>query len=113
MLYMIIRWILFALALAFVAWVIPGVSLVGFTSALWAALVIGLVNIFIKPIFMLLTLPINLLTLGLFTFVINALLFLLVAKLVPGFVVTGFWAALWGSILLSILSLFINGLDFS
>lgn len=109
---LIIRWILFAVSLLFIAWAVPGISLAGFMSALWAALVIGLVNIFIRPILIILTLPINLLSLGLFTFVINALMFLLVAKLVPGFTVTGFWAAFIGSIVLSIISLFINGLDF-
>lgn len=112
MLYLLIRWVLFALSLLFVAWVVPGISFSGFIAALWAAIVIGLVNIFIKPILMILTLPINLLTLGLFTFVINALMFLLVAKLVPGFMVEGFLAALLGSIVLSILSMFINRLDF-
>ncbi len=112
MLFMLIRWVLFALALLFTAWVVPGISLAGFASALWVALVIGLVNIFIRPILLILTLPINLLTLGLFTFVINALMFLLVAKLVPSFGVDGFWAALLGSIVLSILSIFINQLDF-
>lgn len=112
MLFILVRWILFAFALLFVAWVVPGISLAGFVPALWAALVIGLVNIFIKPILIILTLPINLLTLGLFTFVINALLFWLVSRLVPGFMVSGFLAALLGSVLLSILSLFINRLYF-
>lgn len=112
MLFLLVRWILFAFALLFVSAVIPGVSIAGFSAALWATLVIGLVNVFIKPLLILLTLPINILTLGLFTFVINALMLLLVAKLVEGFVVNGFWAALLGSLLLSILSLFINRLYF-
>jgi len=109
---LIIRWVLFALALLFTAWVVPGISFAGFASALIAALVMGIVNIFVRPILLIFTLPLNLLTLGLFTFVINALMFLLVAKMVPGFTVTGFLAALLGSILLSILSLYINSLDF-
>ena len=112
MLFMLIRWVLFASALLFTAWVVPGIILEGFAAAMWAAFVIGLVNIFIRPLLLLLTLPINLLTLGLFTFVINALMCLLVAKLVPGFTVNGFWAAFWGSIVLSILSVFINRLPF-
>lgn len=112
MLFMIIRWLLYAGALLFVGWAVPGISLAGYATALWAALAIGLVNIFIKPLLLILTLPINLLTLGLFTFIINALMFLLVAKLVPGFTVTGFMAALLGSILLAILSMFINRIDF-
>ena len=112
MLFLLIRWMLFALALLFVAWVVPGISLSGFSAALWSAIVIGLVNIFIKPVLILLTLPINILTLGLFTFVINALMLLLVAKLVDGFNVDGFLAALLGSVVLSIISLFINRLYF-
>ena len=112
MLYLIIKWILFAGALLFTAWVVPGISFVGFTSALFAALVMGLVNIFIRPILLILTLPLNLLTLGLLTFIINALMFLFVAKLVPGFNVDGFWTALLGSIVLSLISIFINRIDF-
>lgn len=112
MLFLIIKWLLFAGALLFTAWVVPGISFVGFTAALIAALVMGLVNIFIRPILLILTLPLNLLTLGLLTFVINALMFLLVAKLVPGFNVNSFWAALFGSIVLSIISVFINRIDF-
>lgn len=109
---MLIRWLLFAGALLFTGWIVPGISFAGFMSALIAAFVMGLVNLFIRPVLLILTLPLNLLTLGLLTFVINALMFLLVAKLVDGFVVTGFWAALLGSIVLSFISLFINQLDF-
>lgn len=112
MLGMIFRWVLFAFALMFVAWAVPGINIAGFMPALWAALVIGIINVFIKPVLILLTLPINLLTLGLFTFVINALLFWLVSSIVSGFVVAGFMAALLGSILFSLISLLINKLDF-
>lgn len=112
MIELIIRWILFALALIITAKIIPGISLGGFVPALWAALAMGIVNIFIRPILLILTLPINLLTLGLFTFVINALMFLLVSKIVPGFTVSGFLAAFLGSLVLSILSIFINRIDF-
>jgi len=111
MLFMIIRWLLFAGALFFTAWIVPGIAFAGFASAFLAAFVMGLVNVFIRPLLLLLTLPLNLLTLGLFTFVINALMFLLVAKLVPGFTVEGFLAALLGSIVLSFFSLFINRID--
>lgn len=111
MIYLLSRWLLFALALLFVAWIIPGITLAGFASALWASLAIGLINVFIKPLLILLTLPINILTLGLFTFIINALLFLLAAKLVPGFSVDGFGSALLGSILLSIISILINQIE--
>lgn len=112
MLFLLIKWVLFAGALLFTAWIVPGISFVGFTSALLAAFVMGLVNIFVRPILLILTLPINLLTLGLLTFVINALMFLFVAKLVPGFNVNGFMAALLGSIVLSFISIFINRIEY-
>ena len=112
MLSMLIRWVLFTLALLFTAWIVPGISFAGITTALFAAFIMGLVNIFIRPIIMVLTLPLNLLTLGLLTFIINALMFLLIAKLVTGFMVAGFLAALLGSIVLSVISVFINRLEF-
>lgn len=108
MLNTVLRWVLLAIALLIVAWIVPGITITGFWPALVAALVIGLVNVFIRPLVMFLTLPINILTLGLFTFIINALLFMLVAAIVPGFVVTSFLSALIGSILLSILSVAVN-----
>jgi len=111
MLGLVIRWMLFSLALIFIAWVVPGISLASFMTAMWAAFVIGLVNIFIRPVLLILTLPLNLLTLGLFTFIINALMFWLVSSFVEGFMVSGFLAALIGSILLSVISMFINNLD--
>jgi putative membrane protein len=83
---------------------LPGVLLTGFVSALIVSLVLGLVNAFIKPFLVLITLPINILTLGLFTLVINALLIMLVSYLVPGFKVDGFWWALIFSVTLSITS---------
>lgn len=109
---LILRWILFALALLFIAWIIPGIHLAGIQSALLAAFVIGLVNIFIRPLFVILTIPITILTLGLFIFIINALLFLLVAHVVPGFQVDNFLSALLGSILLSLISVFINNMEY-
>lgn len=109
---MLIRWLLFAVAMLFTAWVVPGISFTGFLPALFAAFVMGLVNIFIRPLLIILTLPLSIITLGLFTLIINALMLLLVAKLVDGFTVEGFWAAFFGSIVLSILSIFINRLDF-
>lgn len=111
MIRLLIRWVLFALALLFTAWIVPGISFANFQTALLAALVMGLINLFIRPIILIFTLPLNLLTLGLFTFIINALMFLLVAKIVAGFVITGFLAALLGSIVLSIISIFINRID--
>jgi putative membrane protein len=73
-------------------------------TALLAAAVVGVINAFVRPIFLILTLPINLLTLGLFTFVLNGLMLLLAAVFVPGFTVSGLWAAILGAFLLSIVS---------
>ena len=100
----LISWFLSALAIMVAAYLLPGVEITGFFPALAAAVVIGLINTFIKPILIILTLPINILTLGLFTLVINALLIILASKLVPGFQVNGFgWA-----ILFSIVLFFVN-----
>lgn len=103
-----INWIVMALAVLLCAYIIPGVTLSGFGAALLAALVLGLLNIFIKPLLILLTLPINILTLGLFTLVINALMIMLVSAIVPGFKVEGFWTAFFFSIVLSIVLYLIN-----
>lgn len=96
----LIQWLLSALAIMVAAYLLPGVKIDGFFAGLVAAVVIGLINTFIKPIFIILTLPINILTLGLFTLVINALLIMLASSLVPGFHVAGFGWALVFSILL-------------
>lgn len=107
---LIVRWFINALALMAVAYLYPGVSVDSITVALIAALVLGLVNAVIRPVLLLLTLPATILTLGLFIFVINALLFWFVGEVVPGFKVNGFMAALIGSILFSIISLITNAL---
>lgn len=98
------RWLINGVALLVVAQLLGGIELRGVFAALAAAAILGLVNAFIRPFLILLTLPINVVTLGLFTFVVNALMLWLTAGLVPGFDVHGFWAALWGSILLSLVS---------
>jgi len=105
MLTLLARWLVNAAALLLVAYLYPGVHVEGFAAALIAALVLGLVNALIRPILVILTLPVTILTLGLFLFVINALLFWLVAEVVRGFTVTGFGAALLGSILYSVITL--------
>lgn len=107
----LIKWVLYAGALLLIAWIVPGITIAGLNTALLAAVVIGLINVVIKPILILLTLPINILTLGLFTLVINALMFLLASKLVPGFQIIGFWSAFIGALILSILSVVISGID--
>ena len=112
MLHLLARWIVNAGALLLVAYVYPGVQVRDFVAALVAALVLGLVNAVIRPLLVILTLPVTLLTLGLFLFVINALLFWLVAELVKVFAVTGFAAALIGSILYSLITLVTSWLLF-
>ena len=106
----IANWFLSGLALYIVSRVIRGIELVDFGSALIAVIIIGLVNALIKPLLLLLTLPINILSLGLFTFVINAFLLLLASNLTPGFQVHGFGTALVGSILFSIVSMLLHSL---
>ena len=112
MLTLLARWILNAAALLLVAYLYPGVTVESFLAAALAALVLGLVNAVIRPILVVLTLPVTLLTLGLFIFVINALLFWLVAEIVHGFRVSGFMAALIGSILYSLITLVTSWLLF-
>lgn len=106
----VIRWFINALALLGVAYLYSGVQVEGIFAALFAAVVLGLVNAIIRPVLILLTLPVTLLTMGLFIFVINALMFWLVAELVRGFTVTGFTAALIGSFMYSVITLLVNWL---
>ena len=90
------------------AYVIPGVTVRSFFSALWVALFLGIVNMLLKPFLILITLPINILTLGLFTFVINGVIILLASSIVKGFQVSGFWIAVLFSIVLSIINYLMN-----
>lgn len=90
------------------AYILPGVKVDSFVTALVVAVVLGIVNAILKPILVLLTLPINLLTLGLFSLVINAVLILLVTAMVPGFTVAGFWTALVFSVVLSLVGWFLH-----
>lgn len=98
------------LAIMISSYLIPGVAVAGFWTALWLALFLGIINVLVKPILILITLPINILTLGLFTFVINAPLILLAASVIKGFSASGFWAAMLFSIVLSFVSYFLNAL---
>ncbi len=104
----ILRWVINALIVMLVAYVIPGVSVSSFWSALFAAVVIGVVNALIRPLILILTLPVNILTLGLFTLVVNALMFWLASAFVPGFNVDGFGPAFWGALLFWAVALITN-----
>jgi putative membrane protein len=105
---LIVRWLLLAAALLLVAHLYSGVSVSSFGAALIAAFVIGLLNTLVRPLLVLLTLPVTVLTLGLFLFVINALMFWAAAYLLSGFNVAGFTAALIGSLLYSVCGMVID-----
>jgi putative membrane protein len=105
---LIIRWILNSLALVLVSQVVPGITVHTYFAALMAALVLGLVNAIIRPVLLLLTLPVNILSLGLFTFFINGLMLLLVSTIVRGFDVNGIGPAFWGAIVLWLVSMAVN-----
>jgi len=104
----LVRWLLLAAALLLVAHVYPGVVVGSFGSAMVAALVLGLLNTLLRPILVLLTLPVTVLTLGLFLFVINALMFYFAASMLNGFQVAGFGAALIGSLIYSVCGIVID-----
>ena len=101
---LLLVWLINAVALIAVAYLLPGISVASFVTALVAALVLGLVNAVIRPVLVLLTLPATVLTLGLFIFVINGLLFWFVGSFIQGFTVAGFWPGFFGAIVYSIVS---------
>jgi putative membrane protein len=105
---LIVRWLLLAAALLLVAHLYPGVTVASFGAAMIAALVLGLLNTLVRPLLVLLTLPVTVVTLGLFLFVINALMFWSAAGVLSGFNVTGFGAALIGSIIYSLCGMVID-----
>jgi putative membrane protein len=101
---LLLVWLINAVSLIAVAYLLPGISVESFVTALVAALVLGLVNAVIRPILVLLTLPVTLVTLGLFILVINGLLFWFVGSFIAGFVVSGLWAGILGALVYSIVS---------
>ena len=100
----VIRWLVTTVAVLVAAHVIPGVSYEGWGTLLGASLLLGIINAFVRPILLLLSLPFIIVTMGLFIFVINALLLMLVSKIVPAFQVSGFWSAFFGAIVISLVS---------
>jgi putative membrane protein len=106
----ILRIIVYTLALLVAAHVVPGIRLDGLASALVAGLLLGLVNAIVRPILVVLTFPITLLTLGLFLLVLNAFCLWLVSVFVVGFQVAGFWPAFWGALLVSVVSWILTAL---
>jgi len=105
---LIIRWIINAIGLWVTSELLAGIHADGAGSLLVAAVVLGVFNAFVRPIVLLLTLPLNLLTLGLFTFVINGFMLKLTSAVVSGFIVEGFWSAVFGAVILSIVSFALN-----
>jgi putative membrane protein len=104
----LVRWLLSTFSLMLTAYVVRGIEVAGFFPAFFAAALLGILNAFIRPLFILITLPINILTLGLFTFVINSILLLMVSGVIGGFEVHGFWSALWGSLILGLINWLLN-----
>ena len=104
MLKKIIRWLILTAAIMVASYLLDGIQVSGFFSALFGAAILSLMNIFFRPVLIILTLPINILSLGLFTFAINAFLLMMVSGVIPGFEVRDFWAALWGALLISIVN---------
>jgi putative membrane protein len=103
-------WILFSIAIYATAYLLPGIHVADFVTALMAAIILGFINMVIRPILLILTLPINVLTLGIFTFVINALMVLLAGQLIPGFTVENFWWALLFSLVVSVINSILQSL---
>jgi len=104
----IIRWLTLTVGIVFTSYLLEGIQVSGFLSALLAAAMLGILNAFFRPIALLLTLPINILSLGLFTFIINALMLKMASGVITGFDVIGFWSAVFGSLLISIISWLLN-----
>ena len=107
---LILVWVLNAVALLVVAYLLPGITVASFGSALIAALVLGLLNTLVKPLLILLTLPITIVTLGLFLLVLNALVFWFAGSVLKGFQVDGFWWALVGAIVYSLVAGLLSGI---
>lgn len=110
---LLVRWLLLTISIIVTSYLVDGIHVTSFFSAFFAAAVLGILNALFRPLLIVITLPINILTLGLFTFVINALLLKMVSGVVPGFYVYGFWSAVFGSLIISLvswlLSSFVNG----
>jgi putative membrane protein len=105
---LVIRWLILSGAIMVASWLLPGIELQGFFPAFGAAAALGILNAFFRPILLILTLPVNILSLGLFTFVINALLLKMASGVIPGFDVHGFWTAVFGSLIITLVSWLLN-----
>lgn len=106
----LLRWLILTAAILAAAYLLDGIEIRDFLSAFLAAAVLGILNAFFRPLLILLTLPLNILSLGLFTFVINAFLLKLASGVIDGFEVHGFWTALFGALIITVVSGFLNAL---
>lgn len=104
----LIRWFILTLAILLSAYLIDGIAVTGFFPAFLAAAVLGILNAFFRPILLILTLPVNVLTFGLFTFVVNALLLKMASGVISGFDIQGFWAAVLGALVIGVVSWLLN-----
>lgn len=105
----LLRWVVLTAAVLAASWLLEGIRVDGLVSAVLAAAVLGLLNAFLRPLIILLTLPLNIVTLGLFTFLINALMLKIASELIPGFTVFGFWTAVFGALIIGLVSWVLNG----
>lgn len=103
-----LRWLILTVAIIVTSYLLGGIHVSSFFSAFFAAAILGILNAFFRPLLLLLTLPLNILTLGLFTFVINAIMLMMASGIISGFAVHGFWSAVFGSLLISIISWFLT-----
>lgn len=104
----LIKWIINSLAILIVTYIVKGIEVASFMTAITAAFLLGVINAFLRPLIILITLPVNIFTLGIFTFFINGFLFYMVSKIVKGFVIIGFWPAFFGSLLFSAISFLLS-----
>lgn len=104
----VIKWLLLTGAVIITAYLFDSISVSGFIPALFAAAAIGMLNMLLRPILIILTLPVNVMTFGLFTFLINALMLKIASGLIPGFAVTGFWSTVFGAMVISIVNWLLN-----
>jgi putative membrane protein len=103
-----LRWLILTVSIIVASYVLEGMQVEGFFSAFFAAAILGILNAFFRPVLIILTLPLNILSLGLFTFIINAMLLKMASGLISGFEVSGFWSAVFGSLVISIVSWLLN-----
>lgn len=105
---LLFRWLISAVSLLIISYIVPGIEVQGFFYALVAAVFLGVLNAIVRPVLIILTLPLTILTLGLFLFVVNGIMLMLVSLVIKGFHVNGFWPAVLGALLLSVINWFSN-----